>query len=330
MNGATQQMVKSLPPLNALRAFEAAARHLSFAKAADELNVTPAALSHQMKSLEEHLGVALFHRRARGIALTEAGLRLYPGTHSAFEGLRSAVERVSRRQTDRVLVVSAGPGFTAKWLAPRLYRFVDSHPEIDARISASAVPVDFATDDVDVSIRVSLGDHPGLHVERLMEERMLPLCSPRLLEGANALKTPADLSHVPLIHIDLPPPFPQGATWSYWLDQAGVTGIDPDRGLRFNVVDHALDAAIAGAGVVMGHKVIASYDIAAKRLVCPFGPELPMFGRFYHLVCARGQQSRPKVRAFRDWLFAEIQRPDAAPDVAGIGTAITPPGTSGS
>jgi LysR family glycine cleavage system transcriptional activator len=303
--------------LNALRAFEAAARHLSFARAADELAVTPAALSHQMRTLEDHLGVALFHRRARGIALTDAGQRLYPGTHAAFESLRAAVDRVARRETDRVLVISAGPGFTAKWLAPRLYRFVEAHPEIDARVSASSAPVDFATDDVDVSIRVSLGDHPGLHVERLMEERMLPLCSPRLLEGPHALKTPADLSNFPLIHIDLPPPFPQGATWAHWFEEAGVSGIDAERGLRFNVVDHALDAAIAGAGVVMGHKVIASYDIAAKRLVCPFGPELPMFGRFYFLVCAKGHETRPKVRAFRDWLTAEIARPDAASPVMG-------------
>lgn len=305
-------MVKSLPPLNALRAFEAAARHMSFAKAAEELNVTPAALSHQMKTLEDHLGVTLFTRGARAITLTESGRLLHPGTQAAFDHLRTAVERLARRNTGRVLVISAGPGFTAKWLAPRLYRFVEAHPDIDARVSASPVPVDLATGDIDVAIRVSLGDHPGLHVEQLMEERMLPLCSPRLLEGAHGLNTPADLARFPLIHIDLPLPFPQGATWAYWLEQAGVTGIDPDRGLRFNVVDHALDAAIAGAGVVMGHKVIASYDIAARRLVCPFGPELPMFGRHYHLVCAKGHENRPKVRAFRDWLTAEIARPDAA------------------
>jgi LysR family transcriptional regulator, glycine cleavage system transcriptional activator len=319
------QMTKLLPPLNALRAFEAAARHLSFTKAAHELNVTPAALSHQMRTLEDHLGVPLFNRRAKGLSLTEAGRVLYPGTQSAFESLRTAVDRVMRRDSDRVLVVSAGPGFTAKWLAPRLYRFIEAHPDIDARISAGSLPVDFATNDLDVAIRVSLGDHPGLHVERLMEEHMMPLCSPRLLEGPHPLNTPADLARFPLIHIDLPAPFPQGASWAYWFEEAGVTGIDADRGLRFNVVDHALDAAIAGAGVALGHKVIASYDIAARRLVCPFGPELPMFGRHYHLLCAKGQEQRPKIRAFREWLISEIARPDAAalPQQA----AIQPPAT---
>ena len=305
-------MPKSLPPLNALRAFEAAARHLSFAKAAEELAVTPAALSHQMKTLEDHLGVSLFHRGARGIKLSESGRLLYPGTQAAFDHLRTAVERLARRNTGRVLVISAGPGFTAKWLAPRLYRFLEAHPEIDARVSASAVPVDLATGDIDVAIRVSLGDHPGLYVEQLMEERMLPLCSPRLMEGPGGLKTPADLARFALIHVDLPLPFPQGATWAHWFEEAGVNGIDSERGVRFNVVDHALDAAIAGAGVVMGHKVIASYDMSARRLVCPFGPELPMFGRYYHLLCAKGHENRPKVRAFRDWLAAEIARPDAA------------------
>ena len=305
-------LAKSLPPLNALRSFETVARHLSFTKAAIELHVTPAALSHQLRTLEDHLGIALFHRRARSIELTPAGRLLYPGVHGGFDQIRAAVERVSRAETNRVLVISAGPGFTAKWLAPRLYRFVEAYPDIDARISAGSLPIDIAAADVDIAIRVSTGDHPGLHVERLMEERILPLCSPRLLEGENGIRSPQDLSRFPLIHIDLPPPAPQGATWSYWFEQAGITGIDADRGLRFNVVDHAHDAAIAGAGVVMAHKVIASYDIAAGRLVAPFGPELPMFGRHYHLLCTKGQESSPKIRAFRDWMFDEINLTEAA------------------
>lgn len=301
-----RDVTRTLPPLNALRAFEAVARHLSFTKAAEELHVTPAALSHQLRGLEEHLGTGLFHRRARTIELTQSGRLLYPGIQSGFDQLRAAVDRLSSRPANRVLVISAGPGFTAKWLAPRLYRFIEVHPEIDARISAGSLPVDLAKADVDIAIRVSNGDHPGLHVERLMEERILPLCSPRLLEGDHGLKSPADLARFPLIHIDLPPPAPQGATWAYWFQEAGITGIDAERGLRFNVVDHAHDAAIAGAGVVMAHKVIASYDMAAGRLVAPFGPELPMFGRHYHLLCAKGQESSPKIRAFRDWMFAEM------------------------
>lgn len=313
-------MPPTLPPLNALRAFEAVARHLSFTKAAAELHVTPAALSHQLRTLEDHLGVALFHRRARSISLTLSGRQLYPGVQGGFDQIRAAVERLSSRETNRILVVSAGPGFTAKWLAPRLYRFVEAHPDIDTRISAGSLPIDFATADVDIAIRVSNGEHPGLHVERLMEERILPLCSPRLIEGEGGLKTAADLARFPLIHIDLPPPAPQGANWAYWFEQAGITGVDCERGLRFNVVDHAHDAAIAGAGVVMAHKVIASNDMAAGRLVAPFGPELPMFGRHYHLLCAKGQNTSPKIRAFRDWMFAEI-----AASIRPAGTGISLP-----
>jgi LysR family glycine cleavage system transcriptional activator len=296
-------MRRPLPPLNALRAFEATARHASFSKAAAELNVTPAALSHQIRGLEDLLGLKLFHRRARAIELTEAARLMYPGIRTGFESLRTAVELLDRSRQDRVLVVSASPGLTAKWLVPRIYRFMAQHPDIDTRISASSTYSNFTTDGVDIGIRLSSGAHPELYVEKLADEWMLPLCSPRLLEGEHPLRSPQDLPRFPLIQIDLPGVVP---SWDDWLRAVGVDGIDTSRGLRLNVADHALDAASEGTGVVLGYKLVASHDIALGRLVVPFGPELPLPGRSYHFVCAQGQQRRPQVKAFRDWLFAEI------------------------
>jgi LysR family glycine cleavage system transcriptional activator len=297
-------MRRPLPPLNALRAFEATARHLSFSKAAGELHVTPAALSHQIRGLEELLGLKLFHRRARAIELTAAARLIYPGIRTGFENLREAVDLLGRDKQDRVLVVSATPGLTAKWLVPRLYRFLAKHPEIDTRISASAGYANFTSDGVDVGIRLTNGVHPELYVEKLSDEWLLPLCSPRLLGGERPLRTPYDLAHFPLIQVDLPGVVP---TWADWLQNAGVDGIDTMRGLRLNVADHALDAASEGMGVVLGYKVVASHDIGLGRLVVPFGPEMPVPGRAYHFVCPKGQEKRPAIKAFRDWVFAEIE-----------------------
>jgi LysR family glycine cleavage system transcriptional activator len=296
-------MRRPLPPLNALRAFEATARHASFSKAAEELHVTPAALSHQIRGLEDLLGLKLFVRRARAIEQTEAARLIYPGIRNGFESLRAAVEQLDRAKQDRILVVSAAPGLTAKWLVPRIYRFLAQHPDVDTRISAGSAYSNFGTDGVDVGIRLSSGVHPELYVEKLADEWMLPLCSPRLLEGEHPLRSPHDLPRFPLIQIDLPGLVP---TWDDWLRAVGIEGIDTTRGLRLNVADHALDAASEGTGVVLGYKLVASHDIGLGRLVSPFGPELQLPGRSYHFVCGRGQERRPAIKAFRDWLFAEI------------------------
>jgi LysR family glycine cleavage system transcriptional activator len=293
----------TMPPLNALRAFEAIARHLSFAKAAEELHVTPAALSHQMRALEEQLGVTLFHRRTRAIDLTEAGRLIYPGVHAGFENLRDAIARLDRARDDRFLVISATPGLTAKWLVPRLWRFLSAHPEIDARVSSSMGYANFVNDGVDVAIRLSKGIHPELHVELLFRDSVLPLCSPRLVEAG--LSSAADLPRFPLIHYDIPLSAPKPPLWEEWLRLAGIEGIDSTRGLRVNAADHALDAAVGGAGVALTHKLIASDDVHTGRLVKPFGPELPIEFA-YHFVCPKGHETRPKVKAFRDWLFAEM------------------------
>lgn len=302
-------MRRPLPPLNSLRAFEATARHLSFSKAAQELHVTPAALSHQVRGLEEQLGLKLFHRRARSIELTEAARTIYPGIRTGFEAIREAVERLDRGKQDRVLVVSSTPGLTAKWLVPRLYKFLALHPDIETRITASVAYANFATDDIDVGIRLSSGVHPDLHVEKLSDEWLLPLCSPRLLEGPHPLRTAHDLKHFTLIQVDLPGVVP---TWTDWMDMVGLDGIDTTRGLRLNVADHALDAASEGVGVVLAYKMVAARDIALKRLVVPFGPEIPLPGRAYYFVCAKGQEKRAPIKAFRDWMFSEMQETHAA------------------
>ncbi len=186
---------------------------------------------------------------------------------------------------------------------PRLYKFLALHPDIETRITASVGYANFTTDDIDVGIRLSSGVHPDLYVEKLSDEWLLPLCSPRLLEGEHPLRTPQDLTRFPLIQVDLPGIVP---TWADWLGMAGVEGIDSSRGLRLNVADHALDAASEGVGVVLGYKIVASRDIGLGRLVVPFGPEIPVPGRAYYFVCAKGQEKRAPIKAFRDWVFAEI------------------------
>src|SRR5712671_5713639 len=301
-------MPELLPPLNALRTFEVIARHLSFAKAAEELHVTPAALSHQIRALEEQLGTALFHRRARAIELTEAGRLIYPGLHSGFESVRGAMAQLDRDRAGNVLVISATPGLVAKWLMPRLWRFLHAHPDVDARVSASMKLADFAAEGVDVAIRLSKGNHPDLHVERLFDDSVLPVCSPRLVE--QGLRSAADLAHFPLIHYDIPMSMRAPPLWADWFAVAGLAAIDATRGLRVNVADHALDAAVAGAGVSLSFKLIASDDVHSGRLVSPFGPELPLSSG-YHFVCPKGHETRPRVRAFRDWLFAEMEETKA-------------------
>jgi len=300
--------MNGLPPLNALRAFEAIARHLSFARAAQELHVTPAALSHQIRALEEQVGTALFHRRTRAIELTEAGRLIYPGLHAGFDSLRRAMAALDRDRAGNVLVISATPGLVAKWLMPRLWRFLRAHPDIDARVSASLKLVDFAAEGVDVGIRLTkhlpndLQAINDLHVELLFQDSMIPVCAPQLVE--QGLRSAADIVRFPLIHYDFATSMHAPPVWADWFPVAGLKGPDAGRGLRVNAADHALDGAVAGAGVALSHKLIASDDVHAGRLIA-FGPELALHSA-YQFVCPKGQESRPKVRAFREWLFAEM------------------------
>lgn len=297
-------MKRRLPPLNALRAFEASARHLSFAAAADELGVTPPAISHQVRQLEEFLGVALFRRLTRKVALTEEGRACLPLLTEAFDRMADAVARIGHGDDSGLLTVSVAPSFAAKWLVPRAEAFRAAHPDIDLRISPNMELVDFRTDDVDVAIRFGRGGYAGMREDKLFSEVIAPLCSPALLEGPRALRTPADLARHTLLHDDsglAPGPTPD---WRMWLRLAGHEEIDSSRGPRFSYADHALQAAVEGQGVVLGRLSLARADLAAGRLVKPFGREMATEFGYYLLRSDRGPE-RPKVAAFRDWILAE-------------------------
>ncbi|MGI9425257.1 MAG: transcriptional regulator GcvA [Hyphomicrobiaceae bacterium] len=311
-------MSSPLPPLNALRAFEVAARHLSFSRAADELHVTPAALSHQIKGLEDFLQVKLFHRRTRSIELTDAGRTLYPGLHDGFGHLRQAVASLDRIRDDRVLVISAPPGFTAKWLTPRLYRFLEQSPDIDARISATPTMADFAADGVDVSIRnmTQTENLPEMVCDKLVDICLLPVVSPRYLENHGPLQDPGDLRHVNLIFDRSLPNIYDLPSWADWLAEAGVEGVDLGRGLSFNSADHALEAAIEGAGVLLSHYTLAHDDLRTGRLVAPFPLKLKT-RRAFHFVCPQGSEIRPKIAAFRSWLHEEVAMMEAKSVLSG-------------
>lgn len=298
-------MSRRLPPLNGLRAFEAAARHLSFTRAAGELNVTQTAISHQIRSLEERLGVRLFRRLPRGLVLTEEAQLYLPPIRDAFDQIAAATERLNREQTGGVLTVSMLPSFAARWLVPRLGRFRAAHPDIDLRITASVELVDFARDDVDVAIRRGLGNYPGLWVRRLFGESFYPVCTPALIEGPHGLRRPDDLRHHTLLHDD------DTSGWRLWLEIAGVDGVDANRGPIFSDSGMLLQAAVEGHGVALGRSVLVSADLEAGRLVRPF-EELSMpFRVAYYFVCPHTQAERPKVRAFRDWLLQEAAGQEA-------------------
>jgi LysR family glycine cleavage system transcriptional activator len=301
-------MYRPTPPLNALRAFEAAARHLSLTKAAQELHVTAGALSHQIRGLEELLGVKLFERRVRSIALTIAGKQLYPGLQTGFIHIREAVAGLSDAGDSRVLVISTPPGFTAKWLAPRLYRFSSAYSEIDARISSSPSKANFTTDGIDVAVRnqaIDAASDPDLLIEKLIEVSFLPVCSPKLIETLGPFTTAEALRGVPLIHDDSLVNRAKMPTWIDWFKAAGVDGVDLSRGLRFSSADHALDATVEGAGVLLTHDVLAYDELRTGRLVIPFELALRS-GRAYHFVCLKRRQNHPNVQAFRTWIRQEI------------------------
>lgn len=299
-------MTRRLPPLNALRAFDAASRHLSFQKAAEELNVTPSALSFQIRQLEDHLHVPLFQRLNRRVVLTEAGARFAPFVQDGFERLHGAMNQLRPATPDNVLTVSTGPAFAAKWLSPRIHRFLELHPDIEFRISANLNLSDLRKDPVDVAIRFGGGNYPGLRVEPLAEDAATPLISPMLLDrrfdGALSL---TDLGSLTLLHDDSASFLPKAVTWATWLKHAGAHGIDASRGARFSHADHAIEAAVDQAGIVLGRLTLAARDIRAGRLVAPFDLVLPSNASFY-FCCLPEMTAEPKIEAFRAFVRSEI------------------------
>jgi LysR family transcriptional regulator, glycine cleavage system transcriptional activator len=313
-------MSSRLPPLNALKAFEAAARHLSFKKAADELYVTPAAISHQIKALEDHLNVRLFHRGNRALTLTPVGQASLEKLQDGFNQLIAAVEEMRTFDAAPIFSVNVTPSFANKWLMPRLYRFVTKHPDIEVRITASTKLVgsktmtqlqdrelvDVEHGNIDVAVRFGSGDFPGFEVEKLFPGQVAPLCSPLLLTGKQALKKPADLVQQTLLHVDPIYQIQHRSYWDIWLQAMDLAEeVDPVRGMHFNHAYMALEAAVNGLGVAITHTMLAASDIAAGRLVIPFKKGLTMDFTYYLIYTQETAQSA-SFTAFRQWLFEEI------------------------
>ena len=293
-------MARQIPPLTALRAFEAAGRHLSFTKAADELHVTQAAISHQVKSLEKYLGLKLFRRLNRTLLLTDAGQLYLPPLTDAFEGITRATHRLRQHLGRARLTVSVLPSFAAGWLVPRLGRFRQRCPDVDLRIDPTNSLTDFRRDDVELGILYGRGNYPGLRTDRLMREEFFPVCSPRLLEGPAPLRDPADLTHHTLLHDDMT------VDWRTWLLAAGVEGVDAERGITVTDSSMLLRAAIAGQGVALARSVLAADEIASGRLVRPFDVDVPTEYAYY-LAYPEKSADQSNVMAFREWILEEAR-----------------------
>jgi LysR family transcriptional regulator, glycine cleavage system transcriptional activator len=298
----------ALPSLNGLRAFEAAARHLSFTLAAAELNVTQTAISHQIRRLEEQLGLRLFERRNRGLALTREAQGYLPSVRAAFEDLRQATARLQRPGRDELLVVSTTASLAAKWLVSRMAAFQDAHPGIEVRITTSAHLVDFRREQVDMAVRYGRGNWAGLRAQWLMAEDIFPVCSPALLNADKPLRRPEDLAHHTLLHATV-----SREDWQLWLTAAGLpTSLATRRGLSFDQSFMATQAAMDGLGVALGRTPYVETDIAAGRLVVPFDVVLPADAGFY-IVAPEETADTPKIALFRDWLIGSVAPGAVAP-----------------
>jgi len=295
-----------LPPLNALRTFEAAARQLSFTRAAQELHVTQTAVSHQMRLLEEHLGVRLFLRLPRRLVLTTEGRAYARELGRVFERIGDATAALQAQPRREVLAITSLPSLAARWLVPRLGGFLDAHPQIDLRLSATERPVDFTRESVDVGIRWGYGRWAGLQSEKLMEDECFPVCSPALLPRRRRLAV-SDLARLTLLHDDSPD------DWRRWLRAAGAAGIDAERGHVFTDASLTLQVAVAGRGIALGRRTLVERELAEGRLVRPFAWSIPSEPAYY-LVSSPHTADLPRVRAFRAWLLAEVS-----------GSASTPP-----
>ena len=293
-------MLHRLPSLDALRVFEAAARHLSFTQAADELNVTQAAVSQRIRSLEESLGVPLFKRLNRALLLSDDGQALYQPVRDALDQMMGAVESLRAGDATGVLTVTTMDSFAATWLVPRLKRFRDAHPEIDVRISTSDTLLDLTREDMDMGVRYGRADWPNLDVVRLMTEEVFPVCSPALLERGPPLEKPSDLARHTLLHDNL------HENWRMWLLAAGAPEVDATRGPGYYRSNLVIQAAVAGEGVALGRSVLVADELASGRLIKPFDVSLPV--EFAHYVVSpQATRDQPKIKAFREWLLQEAR-----------------------
>jgi len=295
--------MRQLPPLKGLRAFEAAARHLSFSRAADELFVTPAAISHQIKGLEDYLGVTLFRRLPRAVHLTDEAQLVLPSISEAFDKLDQAASMLKENKTSGILTVTSAPTFAAKWLLPRLSDFSALYPDINVRLDARLETVDFDREGVDVGVRLGSGNYPGMHVDPLFNETVVPVCHPKYLEGPNALREPSDLKHHVLLHVDwgrkIEGPVPD---WMMWLRSANVDDVDSTRGPVFTVEEMAIAAAVRGTGIALASVYAVRDEVENGTLVVPFEQSIEA-GVSYWVVAPERTANNAKVKAFRDWIL---------------------------
>jgi LysR family glycine cleavage system transcriptional activator len=325
-------VIYRLPPLNALRVFEAAARHLSFKEAAAELHITQAAVSHQVKSLEEYLGIELFRREGRGVQLTEAARSSLPKLREGFDALAAAVETIHERSAETELVITAPPVFTARWLMPRLAGFSRRAPDIEVRVVGSSRMVDggaldsaalmsgldLRSEASGVEIHLGAGDYPGFRADRLFSVQMALVASPDL---DPPLREPADLANHVLLHDDALDLVAHGNAWQKWLAAAGVADrVDGSRGPRFSTNMLSIEAASQKLGVALALRPLVDADIASSRLVEPFSIEVTP-GSAYYLVCPEVTADRPAVAAFRAWLLEKAAEPSSGSAAAAARSA---------
>ncbi len=301
-------MLELFPGLRSLRAFDAAAKHLSFTRAAEDLGVTPAAISHQIKELESQLGLVLFTRTSRSMRLTRQGEILQAAAQESLEVLSRALMRVKRLENNRQIRVSASPSLAAKWLVPRLERFLELQPGADVRVDVSHSVVDFDREDIDLAIRFGEGKYPGLRADLLFQDNVFPVCSPRIISKEKPLNTPRDLLRHTLIHLDWEAQGSPWPNWKMWMKAAGVGEFDERAGLHFGQTSFAVQAAIDGMGVALGDSTLVADDLAAGRLVKPFELALRAPAQYaYHVITRRDTSGAPLVDAFRDWCLAEAK-----------------------
>ena len=294
---------RRLPPLNALRAFESAARHLNFSRAAEELSVTPGAVSQQIQNLEDYVGAALFKRTPRGLLLTDSAQTALPALREAFDRLAEAAALLTAAVDGRRLTLTAPPSFAAKWLVPRLGGFETAHPQVDVWLSADMALVDFAASDVDLALRYGAGPYPGLEAIRLIGETVIPVMSPALM-ATNPIHGPADLADHVLLHDGSPDADESCPDWPMWLAARGVKGFDASRGPRFNQSSLVIEAAVSGRGVALAKRTLAQDDLDAGRLIVPM-PISTLVDFAYYLVHPKAKGRLPQVKAFLAWIQAE-------------------------
>jgi LysR family transcriptional regulator, glycine cleavage system transcriptional activator len=296
--------MRSLPPLNAVHTFEVVARHLSFQQAAEELDVTSTAVSHQIKLLEDYLGVLLFRRRPRPLTLTEAGQLLYPAVSQSLDAIAAAISRLKQVPESKTLTVSVTTVFAAKWLLPRLANFQQTHPEVDLRLQTSNDVVDLQRHTVDLAIRYGRGNYPGLAVCKLMSDEFMPVWSPRLLYDKHPIRKPDDLVHHCLLHFEWSHFGAEAPDWKNWFKVAGLTATNLNNGLKFNEESLAIQAAIADQGIALCSSIHVADDLALGFLVQPLN--VPLVGFNYSAVYLENHPKKALILKFVGWLVEMV------------------------